>query len=149
MPAFLDRDEDWRRRYTAVVRTRCRTLADAASATGPGGFALVSDDGFAYAEKAVAKHLAKGEPDGFSSLAATRERLAALDPFEPDAIEACAKSLSEERGVGMGKIAQPLRVAVTGGAASPPLGDTLEILGKAAVLRRIDRCLAECRGPSS
>ena len=46
----------------------------------------------------------------------------------------------------MGKIAQPLRVAVTGGAASPPLGDTLAILGRDAVLRRIDRCLSECRG---
>jgi hypothetical protein len=38
-----------------------------------------------------------------------------------------------------------LRVAVTGGAASPPLGDTLAILGKQAALFRIDRCLAECR----
>jgi glutamyl/glutaminyl-tRNA synthetase len=36
-------------------------------------------------------------------------------------------------------------VAVTGAAASPPLGDTLAILGKDVVLRRIDRCLAECR----
>ena len=41
----------------------------------------------------------------------------------------------------MGKVAQPLRVAVTGSSASPPLGDTLALIGKASALRRIDRCL--------
>jgi len=48
--------------------------------------------------------------------------------------------------VGLGKLAQPLRVAVTGRAASPPLGDTLAILGRESVLRRIERCLRECGG---
>jgi glutamyl-tRNA synthetase len=42
----------------------------------------------------------------------------------------------------MGKVAQPLRVAVTGRAASPPLGETLAILGRESVQRRIARCLA-------
>ena len=42
----------------------------------------------------------------------------------------------------MGKLAQPLRVAVTGRAASPPLGETLAILGRESALRRIARCLA-------
>jgi glutamyl-tRNA synthetase len=42
----------------------------------------------------------------------------------------------------MGKFAQPLRVAVTGSAASPPLGDALAILGRDAVAARIERCLA-------
>ena len=116
------------------------------SATGPGGFALVGDDAIAFDEKAVSKHLAKGEPSGLALLADTRERLAALASFEPEPIEDCAKALAKERGVGLGRIAQPLRVAVTGGAASPPLGDTLAILGRDAVLRRIERCLAECRG---
>jgi glutamyl-tRNA synthetase len=41
----------------------------------------------------------------------------------------------------MGAVAQPLRVALTGGTVSPPLGDTLAVLGKDAVLRRINRCL--------
>jgi glutamyl-tRNA synthetase len=43
----------------------------------------------------------------------------------------------------MGKVAQPLRVAVTGTAVSPGIGDTLALLGRARVLARIDRCLAE------
>jgi glutamyl-tRNA synthetase len=144
-PAWLERDEAWRRRYAAMLRSRCRTLADAASPAGPGGFALVADDAFAHDPQAVAKHLAKGDPSGFALLADARARLAALDGFDAAAIEACAQALAAERGVGLGRVAQPLRVAVTGGAASPPLGDTLAILGKDAALRRIDRCLRDCR----
>ena len=41
-------------------------------------------------------------------------------------------------------IAQPLRVAVSGGGVSPPIDLTLRILGKASTLARIDRCLSQC-----
>ena len=91
-------------------------------------------------EKAVVKWLRKGEPSGLERLREVRAMLAAL-PFEPEAIEAAATAFCEQRGIGLGKVAQPLRVAVTGSAASPPLGATLTILRKAAVLARIDRCL--------
>ena len=46
------------------------------------------------------------------------------------------------RGLGMGKVAQPLRVAVTGTTISPGIAETLEILGCDHTLARIDRCLA-------
>jgi glutamyl-tRNA synthetase len=140
-PAVLERDAGWRERYAAAVRTRCRTLSDAASVTGPGGFVWVADDALAFDSKAVAKHLARGEPSGFARLEQVRDLLAALDPFEPEPIEIAVKDFCEAREIGMGKLAQPLRVAVTGSAASPPLGDTLALLGKASVLARIDRCL--------
>ena len=143
-PGVLERDESWRRAFAAMLRTRCRTLADPTSRSGPGAFALIADDAIAYDEKAVAKHLAKGDPRGLTLLAAARDALAALDAFTPEAVENAAQALAEARGVGMGKVAQPLRVAVTGGAASPPLGETLAILGRDAVLRRIERCLAQC-----
>jgi glutamyl-tRNA synthetase len=42
----------------------------------------------------------------------------------------------------MGKVAQPIRVAVTGGTASPGLGETLELIDRDEVLRRIDAALA-------
>jgi len=143
-PERLERAVGWRLRYAAMVRTRCRTLADATAADGPGAFAWVDDDAYAFEPKAVEKWLRKGEPSGLARLAEAREALAAQDPFEPEAIEATAGALAERLGVGLGKVAQPLRVAVTGSAASPPLGDTLAILGRDAVLRRIDRCLREC-----
>lgn len=145
----LSRDESWRRRFAMVVRTRCRTLADAASPAGPGGFALLSDDGFAFEPKAVAKHVRKGDPTGLELLRDVRAPLAALAPFEALAIEQAVLGFCEARSLGMGRIAQPLRVAVTGSAASPPLGDTLEILGRESVLRRIDRCIAECGGETA
>ncbi len=143
-PQALEREESWRRRFAAMIRTRSRTLADPTASAGPGAFAWLPDDGYAFDPKAVAKFLHKGEPAGHVLLTAASEVLAAVEPFEPDAIEAAVRELAEARSVGMGKIAQPLRVAATGGSASPPLGETLAILGRAAVDRRIRRCLGEC-----
>ena len=141
----LEREESWRRAYAAMIRTRCRTLADAVRPDGPGGFAWATDEGYAFEPKAVEKWLRKGEPDGFVRLGEARSVLAVLDPFTPESIEAGVGDLAERLSVGMGKLAQPLRVAVTGSASSPPLGDTLAILGRDAVLRRVDRCLSEAR----
>ena len=140
-PEQLERDESWRRRYAAMIRTRCRTLADASAAQGPGAFAWRADGDLAWEEAAVAKWLDRGEPDGWARLGEARGVLAGLESFEADGIEGAVGELAERLEVGMGKLAQPLRVAVTGGAASPPLGETLAILGREAVLGRIDRCL--------
>jgi glutamyl-tRNA synthetase len=147
-PDVLERfDEAWRRRFAAVIRTRCRTLADPTAPSSPGAFALVDDGGFAYDARAAAKFLHKGDPSGFAVLGEVREALLAVEPFEAEALEAAVRTFCEGRGLGMGKVAQPLRVAVTGSAASPPLGDTLALLGREAVGRRIARCLAECGRP--
>jgi len=143
-PEMLEREESWRRRLAAMVRTRSRTLADPTSASGPAAFAWCEDDGYGFDPKAVAKFLHKGDPAGYDLLQAAREVFDVFEPFEPLAIEGAVRALSEARGVGMGKIAQPLRVAVTGGSASPPLGETLAILGRDAVGRRIRRCLEVC-----
>jgi glutamyl-tRNA synthetase len=143
-PEALARDEAWRLDYASMIQSRCRTLADLTATRGPGAFVWHGDDAYGFDAKAVAKFVHKGDPTGHALLAAAREVLAELVGFEPAPIEAVVRELSESRGVGMGKIAQPLRVAVTGSSASPPLGDTLAILGRAAVLARIDRCLREC-----
>jgi glutamyl-tRNA synthetase len=50
-----------------------------------------------------------------------------------------------ELGVGMGKIAQPIRVAVSGGTVSPPIDVTLEVLGREITLARLERALAYAR----
>jgi glutamyl-tRNA synthetase len=142
---LFERGESWALRYAAMVRTRCRTLADAASPRGPGGFALVADENIAFDEAAVAKWLRKGDPSGLALLSEVREAVRDTEPFLPEPIEAAVRAFAEQRGVGLGKVAQPLRIAATGGAASPPLGDTLAILGRDAVVRRIERCLTLCR----
>jgi glutamyl-tRNA synthetase len=133
--------------FAAAVRPRARTLAEPTSPGGPGGFAFVADDAFPYDPKAVEKHLAKGTPPGLALLDGARGVLAALADFAPDAIEAALGAFAAERGVKLGAVAQALRVAVTGAAASPPLGLTLALLGRASALARIGRCLREC-GPA-
>jgi glutamyl-tRNA synthetase len=128
--------------FAAAMRTRCRTLAEASAPLGPGRFALIPDDEVPYDEKAVSKWLTKGEPRGRDLLAEIRGLVGAIAPFEPAAIEGAVSAWCTPRGVGLGKVAQPLRVALTGSAASPPLGETLAILGRESVLARIDRCLS-------
>ena len=105
---------------------------------------LQSDDEITWPmSKAIRKALCKGEPTGFSRLAAVRDLLAAASPWEPEHLEYILTTWAEANCDGnLGKVAQPIRVAVSGGPISPPIFDTLEILGKDAVLNRIDRCLA-------
>ena len=55
-------------------------------------------------------------------------------------------ALAAELGVGLGKIAQPLRVAVTGTAVSPPIDATLALLGRERTLARLDAGIARCLG---
>jgi len=130
--------------FSGALKTRCRTLADLASPTGPGAFVLCEAEEIVFDEKTVAKFLHKGDPTGLSLLRDARAFLSELGDFGPASIEAAVKQFCEARSVGMGKVAQPLRVAVTGSSASPPLGDTLALLGREQVLERIDRCLREC-----
>jgi glutamyl-tRNA synthetase len=54
--------------------------------------------------------------------------------------------VAAEQGVGLGKVAQPIRVAVSGGTVSPPIDVTLEILGSSVTLQRLGRALAFARG---
>jgi glutamyl-tRNA synthetase len=48
-------------------------------------------------------------------------------------------------GVGLGKVAQPLRVAVTGSAISPPIDLTLALVGRERTLARLDGAIGRCR----
>lgn len=90
--------------------------------------------------KAVKKVLNK--EGALELLRETAELLDAIEHWEADQIEGSLAAFAEEKGVGMGKVAQPLRVAVTGTTVSPGIGETLAVLGKDHTLARIDRTLA-------
>lgn len=92
-----------------------------------------------FEEAAARKHL---RPVAAEPLKAVRDRLAALDEWSPEPLHALIQTLAEEMELNMGKIAQPLRVAVVGRAASPGIDVTLHLVGKDATLRRIDKALA-------
>jgi glutamyl-tRNA synthetase len=55
------------------------------------------------------------------------------------------RELAEKKGLGLGKLAQPVRVAVTGTTVSPPLFETIALLGKEKTLRRIDAALEKIK----
>jgi len=57
------------------------------------------------------------------------------------------KKYCEGSGLGLGKVAQPIRVAVSGTMVSPPIFETVEYLGRERTLRRMGRCL-EMGGPA-
>jgi len=88
---------------------------------------------------AVEKWLKSG---GFEVVRALRNDLAAAPDFGKERIELLLKSFAEKRGGKLGAVAQPLRVAMTGTTVSPPIHEVLELLGREAVLERIDRTLA-------
>ncbi len=92
-----------------------------------------------YDEASVAKHLkeAAREP-----LVQMRARLAELANWSPDPIHEVVKAVSEALGIGMGKIAQPLRVAITGTQVSPDIGWTVFLCGREQALARIDAAIA-------
>ena len=116
-----------------------RTFADIVAKCG---ILFSPDEAIEYDAKAVTKWLDKGDGAGWAMLGELRGLLAGREDWSPESLDAFVAELCEQRGVGMGKVAQPVRVAVTGRAVSPQLGQTLALLGKEKTLSRIDRCLA-------
>lgn len=87
-----------------------------------------------YDEKAKAKHLT---PAILPVLEAARERLEALPLWTEEAIHAAVTETANVHGVELGKLAQPLRLLLTGRTVSPPIDATLYLLGRERSLKRI------------
>jgi glutamyl-tRNA synthetase len=120
------------RDLTAIVaaqRERAKTLAEMAENSM---FFFVAPA--RYDAKAAAKNLT---PETGAVLAAAREAFGSLGEWTAAAIHAALQLLGDQRGLALGKIAQPLRVAVAGGGVSPPIDQTLAILGRDEVITRI------------
>ncbi len=99
------------------------------------------DDAFDYDEQAFAKRVEKqGAAD---LLAEFRERLAAIDDWNVQTLEAALQRFIEEKQIKIGEIIHSIRVATTGKGVGIGLYDCLDILGKESTLARIDRSLAK------
>lgn len=99
-------------------------------------FAFVSNEAVEYDEKAVAKVLLKG--NAFEMLGEIARRLTAMADLTPESLEGMLRGLAEEKGVGLGKVAQPLRVALSGSTVSMGIFESIEILGLKKTLERIE-----------
>ncbi len=121
----------------AAQQERAKTLVEMAEIS-----AFFYQDFDDYDAKAAKQHL---RPVAREPLERMRERLAAQEDWSGEALHDLVQQVSDELELKMGKVAQPLRVAVVGRAASPGIDVTLELVGKEACLRRIDRALAFIR----
>jgi glutamyl-tRNA synthetase len=99
-------------------------------------FLFLENEQIEYDAKAVKKVLLKG--DGLDVLKVVRDKLAQMEQSSEENIETMLRSLAEERQVGLGKVAQPLRVALCGSTVSLPIFDSVQMLGKQDTLARID-----------
>jgi glutamyl-tRNA synthetase len=126
-------DDEFLCKVIVAQRERVKTLKEMAANSR-----FLFDDRLIWDQQAVAKHLAG---DGRSMLGAVRAALAALAEWSPEAINQALKLVASTAGTGLGKVAQPLRVAVTGTTISPPIDVTLALLGRAKTLARVDVAL--------
>jgi len=106
-------------------------------------FLFLADDAIEYQADALEKVLKKNEGQGLQALADVRKLLDEVTDWTAHTIESAVKIFCETKGLGLGKVAQPIRAAVSGTMVSPPIFESLAFLGKERSLRRIDRCLAQ------
>ena len=91
-----------------------------------------------YDEKAVRKHVT---PEALTLLSDALQELVQLQDWSATAIHQLISNFSAARGISLGKLAQPMRLAVCGGTVSPPIDATLAILGKLESQSRLARAL--------
>ena len=105
-------------------------------------FFFVPDEQVSYDPDAIEKTLKKNDAQGLAALRDVRGVLGKVTNWTAAGLEGAVKAWAEQKGLGLGKVAQPLRVAVSGTAVSPPIFESLELLGRERTMRRIDRCVA-------
>ena len=91
-----------------------------------------------YDEKAVKKNVTA---DTVSLLTELAQRLTKLDGWDAAGIHSLINALAEERNISLGKLAQPVRIAMCGGTVSPPIDQTLALLGATETLERVNTAI--------
>ena len=116
-----------------VQRHRASTLAEMAEKSS---FIYSMPD--TYAPKAARQHLRGAALPALQRLS---EELGALAEWTVGSTQSAVEAVAAQLQLKMGKVAQPVRVAVTGDSASPGIGQTLALIGRAGTLRRLDRAI--------
>lgn len=133
---FEGNGRDWLYRLINLYHDRLKTLGEFTEKT-----AFFFSDNIEYNDKAVRKFLQKEAPAGSRHageiLSAVVDELASLDDFTVGALEDALRSLMDRFGVGFAKLAQPVRVAISGDSVSAGIFETLELLGREKALKRM------------
>jgi glutamyl-tRNA synthetase len=126
-------DAEWLNKLVKILTERSHTLVEMKTGAIP---FLVED--ISVDEKAKAKHLT---PDVSPLLTELAGKLKALDLFTHDNIEKAFNEIVAAKGIKLGKLAQPVRVALTGGTVSPGIYDVIEVMGRDKTIRRIEAAI--------
>jgi glutamyl-tRNA synthetase len=130
--AVADADGDaWLRSVIDLAKVRARSISEIVEHAR-----MLLADPVEYDAEAVGRHWRDAGVTA-ERLATLRARLADLDAWDAPLLEAAVRGLADELGVGAGKVIHPLRVAVTGKAASAGIFDVLTLLGRERALRRL------------
>ncbi len=131
-------DKAWLEKMVETLRERAKTLKELVAM---GHFYL--NDEISLDPKACAKFLTPAVRPVVASL---RDRLVQLETWEIASIESAFGETIHEHQLALGKLAQPVRVALTGGTASPGIFEVMVVLGRERTLRRLDRALQLIEG---
>ena len=134
----LSHEAHWYEVLASVLKPRTTMPADVVEKSR----FLYAGDALEYDEKSVDKNLRKDYAP--AALDAAREALAAVEPWEASAIDGALEPLPEATGINKRKFYGAVRVAECGNQVSPPMGESLELLGRDQVLARIDAAKALC-----
>ena len=132
--AWLAANKDYFAKLVDVVRVRVKTLQEVVEASE-----YFFKDVTSYDEKGVSKHF---KPEAAELLTACVDELAALTVFDLDTTEAAYNKIAEARGLTLGKVVHPTRLALTGRTVSPGLFDVMVLLGKETTLTRMRQAIA-------
>ncbi|MBN1103503.1 MAG: glutamate--tRNA ligase [Deltaproteobacteria bacterium] len=131
---FRDLDRNKVLQAVETLKPRSKTLVEMAD-----GAHFYFEDKIVYEQKAEQKFL---KPDVVELLKDIRTRMAGIQDFTQKDLEQVFVEFLEPRQIKLNRIAQPLRVALTGKTASPGLFEVMEVLGKHKVLDRVDAAIA-------
>ena len=134
-------DEALLKKVVFSLRERVKTLVELADLSE-----FYFSEEIAYDEKAAEKYLRSESIEVFEEVMAV---LCKEATFDKERAHQVLQQVAEGRGMSLGEVAQPLRVALTGKSASPPIDEVMEALGGPNVIRRIRKAVDHIKGGST
>lgn len=132
-------DEEWMGKVIASLRERCRTLVEMANAAR---YFFLKD---VEMDPEAAKKILT--PENKETLKLVLQGIEALTDLSQGSVDALFKSIMEKKGLKMGQVAQPVRVALTGRTVSPSIFEVIDILGKDRVINRLKQTINKVNHP--
>lgn len=127
-------DMKWLAKAVGTLRERSKTLVELAQS-----LRYYIAEEIEYEEKAKNKFLKEESRELLSEL---KDGLQSMSEFTEKEIEDLFRTIADKKEVKLGKLAQPVRVALTGGTQSPGIFEVLDVMGREKTIRRLERAIA-------